>query len=94
MSVLVFHFLGEFSSFQILQKYFGKSEKLPQELQTTCHAGSNFSPETLNSVVQINEVSQTIYRTKLRTIRSHPHLTILNQICSGTNLVLVPSSLV
>lgn len=33
MSVLVFHFLGEFSFFLSLQKYFGKSEKkLPQEL--------------------------------------------------------------
>lgn len=33
MSVSVFHFLGEFSSFLILQKYFGRSEKkLPQEL--------------------------------------------------------------
>lgn len=33
MSVLVFHFLGEFSPFLILQKYFGRREKkLPQEL--------------------------------------------------------------
>lgn len=33
MSVLVYHFLGDFSFFLSLQKYFGKSEKkLPQEL--------------------------------------------------------------
>lgn len=33
MSVFVFHFLGEFSFFLSLQKYFGKSEKKPpQEL--------------------------------------------------------------
>lgn len=77
MSVLVFHFLGEFSSFLILQKYFGRSEKkLPQELWATCYVGSNFSPESLNSVVQINELSQTISRTKLRTIHCPPHLTV------------------
>lgn len=95
MSVSVFHFLGEFSPLLVLQKYFGRSEKkLPQELWATCHVVSNFSPKSLNSVVQINELSQITYRTKLRTIRSYPYLTILNQMCSGTNLVLAVSSLV
>lgn len=66
---------------------------MPQELRATCHVGSNFSLVSLNSVVQINELSQTIYRTKTGTIRSYPHLSILNPICLGTNLVLVVFSL-
>jgi len=96
--VLFSYFLGEFSSFVYLPKYFGRGEKPPQELWSTCHIGSNFSPESLNSVAQINELSQTIYRSKLRTSLSRPHRSLLNQIFrgwggGGTNLVLVVSSL-
>lgn len=58
-SVLVLHFLGEFSSFLYPQKSSGRSKKqLPQKLWNTCHVSSNFSPRSLNSVVQINELSQ------------------------------------